>query len=80
MSSHLSVTARERAQSALSNSPVFDLRELLVEERGDTLLINGNVSCFYHKQLAQEAVRSAIGSSCLVNRVFVAMEKSERNI
>ena len=78
MSSQLFVTARERAQSALSNSPVFDLRELRVEERGDSLLISGNVSSYYHKQLAQEAVRSAIGSSCLDNRVLVSARENER--
>ena len=47
-----------RAQAALSNSPFFELHELQVEQRDGTLFISGNVSSFYHKQLAQEVVRS----------------------
>jgi len=49
---------RPRAQAALSASPFYELRELQVEQLGETLLISGTVSSFYHKQLAQEAVRS----------------------
>ena len=49
-----------RAQAALSNSPFFELRELLVEARDDTLFISGRVTSFYHKQLAQEAMPFAI--------------------
>jgi hypothetical protein len=45
------------AQSALSSSPFYDLRELTVEEIDDRrLVLRGMVSSFYHKQLAQEVV------------------------
>jgi hypothetical protein len=45
------------AQSALSSSPFYDLRELTVEELDDRrLVLRGMVSSFYHKQLAQEVV------------------------
>lgn len=47
-----------RAQSALANSPIYELRELLVQRHGDGLLLSGTVSSFYHKQLAQEVVRT----------------------
>ena len=47
---------QKRAQKALAASPVFALRELQVEQRGDALLLRGLVSSFYHKQLAQEAL------------------------
>jgi hypothetical protein len=47
-----------RAQSALANSPICELRDLSVEQRDGALLISGVVSSFYHKQLAQEAVRA----------------------
>jgi len=47
-----------RAQSALASSPIYELRDLQVEHRDDALLISGAVSSFYHKQLAQEVVRS----------------------
>jgi len=47
-----------RAQTALANSPIFELRELRVGQEETTLLISGCVSSFYHKQLAQEVVRA----------------------
>jgi hypothetical protein len=49
-----------KAQQALSSSLVYALRELLIERDGETLVITGEVSSFYHKQLAQEIVRHAI--------------------
>ena len=47
-----------RAQSALADSPICELRDLRVEQKDGALLISGVVSSFYHKQLAQEAVRA----------------------
>ena len=47
-----------RAQSALASSPIYELRDLQVEHSNRALLISGAVSSFYHKQLAQEVVRS----------------------
>jgi hypothetical protein len=50
-------TVCTEAQSALSESPLYDLRELKVEAEGESrLAIRGMVSSFYHKQLAQEAL------------------------
>lgn len=49
-----------RAQMALANSPIYELRDLRVEFGPDneTLVLSGAVSSFYHKQLAQEVVRA----------------------
>ncbi len=47
-----------RAQTALSTSPIYELRDLRVEQHNGSLLISGSVSSFYHKQLAQEVVRA----------------------
>jgi hypothetical protein len=47
-----------RAQSALSKSPIFELRDLRVERENGALVLSGVVSSFYHKQLAQEVVRT----------------------
>lgn len=47
------------ARTALANSPISELRDLQVEESDQGLVIGGVVSTFYHKQLAQEAVRAA---------------------
>lgn len=49
---------QERAQRALSGSPVYALRDLRVEHAGESLTISGRVLSFYHKQLAQEVVRA----------------------
>ena len=62
---------RSRAQEVLSGSPVYALRELQVEQQGDTLVIQGLVSSFYHKQLAQEVIRTAAEGMEVVNSIRV---------
>jgi len=61
-----------RAQSALANSPIYELRDLQVEHRAGSLLISGAVSSFYHKQLAQEVVRSVCQGIDVINAIDVA--------
>ncbi len=67
------IVAQRRAQSALAASPIHDLRDLRVEplETEDALLIVGRVSSYYHKQLAQEVVRSVADDVTLVNSLEV---------
>ena len=60
-----------RAQTALANCPVYELRNLQVEQRDAALLISGNVSSYYHKQLAQEVVRSVCEDSEVINSIQV---------
>lgn len=62
---------RPRAALALSASPIYDLRELKVEVTAAGIVISGSVSSFYHKQLAQEAVRAVAGELEVINRVEV---------
>lgn len=73
MSVSPTIEAQQRAQSALAASPIHDLRDLRVEpmEREDGLLIVGRVSSYYHKQLAQEVVRSVADDVALVNSIEV---------
>jgi hypothetical protein len=66
-----------RAQAALCSSPFYELRELLVQPRDDTLHISGCVSSFYHKQLAQEVVRSVCTDVKVVNAICVESEEEE---
>jgi len=61
-------TLQPRAQTALGNSPVCELRDLRVDKREGALVISGAVSSFYHKQLAQEVVR-AVCKDCQVELV-----------
>ena len=60
-----------RAQRALSASPVFALRELQVESQDNALMLRGAVTSFYHKQLAQEAVRAVAEGVVVVNTIDV---------
>jgi len=64
-----------RAQAALTNSPFFELHELQVEQRDGALFISGNVSSFYHKQLAQEVVRSVCKGIEVSNSIQVELNE-----
>jgi hypothetical protein len=71
MSGQSTLEIHLRAQSALSNSTVYALRELTVEPVDDGLLISGSVCSFYHKQLAQETVRAVAPAVDVINSVRV---------
>jgi hypothetical protein len=60
-----------KVQEALGQSPVFSLRRLRVERIRDGLTIEGRVSSYYHKQLAQEVVRALAGPVRIDNFVEV---------
>ena len=59
------------ALEALANSSVSELRFLRVDESENMLQLTGSVRSFYHKQLAQEAVRTVAGSMQVINAVAV---------
>ena len=59
------------ASEVLANSSVRELRQLRVDRSADKLQLTGLVRSFYHKQLAQETVRSVAAGLTLVNRVRV---------
>ena len=61
----------ERAQSALSTSPISELRELRVDRCDAGLVIAGRVSSYYHKQLAQEVVLAVSQRLDVDNKVDV---------
>lgn len=71
MSPTTAVDSVPRAQSALANSPIWELRDLQVEHHGGSLLLSGSVSSFYHKQLAQEVIRSVCLDIPLINEIRV---------
>ena len=71
MNGALLAKLQPRAQAALAHSPVAALRELRVEQVADGLLLSGSVSSFYHKQLAQEAVRTVDRTVRIINAVRV---------
>ena len=53
----------EKAQHALTASPVYDIRHLEVDRHEGNVVISGSVSSFYFKQLAQELVLAEVGES-----------------
>jgi hypothetical protein len=63
--------AVRKARAALTASPVTALHGLDVQVDGDRLIIVGRTNCFYHKQLAQEVVRSVVEGIRVRNGVFV---------
>jgi hypothetical protein len=77
MATAIAENLQPRAQAALSSSPFYELRELRVEQRNGALLISGCVSSFYHKQLAQEVVRSVCSGIELVNTIRVELAEED---
>lgn len=73
-------TERERAEcdvtasavvAILAKSTVSELRRLHVKENDQSIYLSGRVRSFYHKQLAQEAIRPVTAGRKVINRVDV---------
>ena len=64
--------ATKAATAVLAENSVRELRLLRVDRTANDLQLTGRVRSYYHKQLAQEAVRSVAGGLQVVNRVDVA--------
>jgi osmotically-inducible protein OsmY len=60
-----------QARAVLSCSRIFDLRCLEVRGEGDCVVLRGSVDSFYHKQLAQELVKTAIDGVEVANLIRV---------
>jgi osmotically-inducible protein OsmY len=63
--------ATQAAINILAKSSVRELRQIRVDGSANELQLSGSVRSFYHKQLAQETVRSVAAGMQLVNRVDV---------
>jgi len=59
------------AQRCLEASCYFGVRTLTCEHREGVLVLRGQVSSWYQKQLAQEAVRHLPGVEAIINVVDV---------
>jgi hypothetical protein len=66
-----SVLAPPEPAEVLTSSPLPQLRRLIVTVSEGEVVITGRVPSFYLKQLAQEAIRPALGRRRLLNRVEV---------
>jgi hypothetical protein len=59
---------------ALNRSPLPPLRKLTLEETEEAVIINGKVSSYYLKQLAQETLMPLLAGRKLVNRTVVVRD------
>ncbi len=59
------------ARMALLQSNIYVLRKLHVERDGESLILRGRVDSYYHKQLAQELVRTVVERIEVVNALHV---------
>lgn len=60
-----------KIQKVLSDSPIWDLRQIRVEHIGDSLYLHGRVKTYYHKQLAQEIILRSSREISVVNQIDV---------
>lgn len=63
---------QESALAVLAANSVAELRFLRVDEDENEIHLSGRVRSFYHKQLAQEAIRPIAEGRRVINRVTVA--------
>jgi hypothetical protein len=59
---------------ALTSSPLGQLRRLVVTSNAHQVIITGQVSSYYLKQMAQETVRPHLGTRTLLNHVEVCSD------
>ena len=59
------------AKAVLESSRIFDLRALEVEQEADCVVLRGSVDSFYHKQLAQEMIKTSLEGVEVVNEIRV---------
>ena len=64
------------ARQALRESYLHALRALEVEQAGDSIVISGQVTSYYQKQMAQEIVRAVCQDIELQNVVDVKLRKA----
>lgn len=59
---------------ALRISPFSALRDVVLEEIGERVIIHGTVNSYYLKQIAQEAIIPALAGRSLENQIRVIKE------
>ena len=64
-----------RATAVLSQSRVLRSHILYVRARDGQIVLRGNVSLFYHKQLAQELIRAEIPDATIINEIQVVFKE-----
>lgn len=60
------------AAIALAKTGIGELRRLRVDAAGNRVTLSGAVGSYYHKQLAQETLRTAVAGISVQNNVAVS--------
>ena len=60
------------AKIVLGRSRIFDIRALDVGQEADSVVLRGDVDSFYHKQLAQEIIKTSLEGVEVINEIRVA--------
>ena len=58
-------------KAVLGRSRIFDIRALDVDQEADCVVLRGSVDSFYHKQLAQELIKTSLEGVEVVNEIRV---------
>jgi len=66
-----------QAKVILGRSRIFDLRCLIVEQDTECVVLRGSVDSYYHKQLAQELLKTAIPGIEVINRIKVEYSREQ---
>jgi hypothetical protein len=69
-------TTTSSAGIALRSWPFSALRDVVLEEIGERVIIHGTVNSYYLKQIAQEAVIPSLDGRILENQIQVIKEKA----
>jgi len=64
-----------KVRGALQRNPYPLLRKLFFEYEGGVVVLRGRLPNYYHKQLAQEAVRGIDGVTHVVNEIEVSLTR-----
>lgn len=75
MSHNLLTDVELRARHALGRSAIHVLHSIEVELDGDALMLSGSVDSYYHKQLAQELVKTVVEGIEVVNALRVVYNR-----
>ena len=75
-----STLEQSRLALALRRSPIPALRKLSLDETELSITIQGQVTSYYLKQLAQETILPLLDGRQLLNRVHVATALAAANV
>ena len=75
-----STLEQSRLALALCRSPIPALRKLTLDESDNSIILQGRVTSYYLKQLAQETLLPLLEGRQLLNRVQVVTELAAVNV